>query len=371
MLCAACGETAPREAERCPICSRSPLLEGRYVLTEIIGRGGSGTTYRAERLSDGIEVAIKEYPLRLIDDTKALELCEREAAVLRQLDHPSVPKCFDAFHAGTGRSAAYYLVQSLIEGRTLAQEMVELRYDEEAVLLVVAEIARVLSYLHSLSPPIIHRDLKPNNVMRRPDGTLVLIDFGSVRDAVKDPALGGSTVAGTFGYMAPEQFSGIAVPATDLYALGALTVALLTRASPETFFDGRHRLNWRPYVTARPSTLALLERLLEPNYQIRLSSADKVAFRASATIAHLGASEASTVLAIRQPVVICPACQYPNYFRDYPRSRGLHCTSCEHRFANPFAGKRGQSPALRTKEFVVATALAVGLMLVIMLLSGR
>lgn len=351
----------PDAAERCPICSRSPLLEGRYVLWEVIGRGGAGMTYRAERLADRRAVAIKEYPLRLIDDAKALELCEREAAVLRQLDHPSVPKCFDAFHAGTGKAAAYYLVLSLIEGRSLAEEMAEQRYDERAVLHIVAEIAGVLSYLHSLSPPIIHRDLKPSNVMRRPDGSLVLIDFGSVRDAVKDPAVGGSTVAGTFGYMAPEQFSGIALPATDLYALGALTVALLTRASPDAFFDSRHRLNWKPYVTARPATLALLERLLEPNYKLRLSSAEKVAFRASASLAHLDVSEPSTVLTIKQPVVICPGCQYPNHYRDLPRSRALHCASCGQRFVNPFAlASRPIRPALEALSVAVAGLSAIG-----------
>jgi hypothetical protein len=78
---------------------------------------------------------------------------------------------------------------------------------------------------------VIHRDIKPGNIIRRPDGSFCLVDFGSVRDGLRPE--GGSTVVGTFGYMAPEQFQGRALPATDVYAVGALLLALITGKSPE------------------------------------------------------------------------------------------------------------------------------------------
>ncbi|MGK0362764.1 MAG: TM2 domain-containing membrane protein YozV, partial [Bradymonadia bacterium] len=156
-----------------------------------------------------------------------------------------------------------YLVQAFIEGPTLAKELKSRRYTEDEVLEILTSICDVLTYLHALQPPVIHRDLKPGNLVRRTDGALVLIDFGAVRDVLRDPTLGGSTVAGTYGYMAPEQFSGDASPATDLYALGVLAIALLSRRDPLDLMKG-HRLDWQPVVHASAATKALIEQLLAP-----------------------------------------------------------------------------------------------------------
>jgi serine/threonine protein kinase len=90
----------------------------------------------------------------------------------------------------------------------------------------------ILDYLHTRSPPVVHRDIKPSNIMRAPnDGRCSLVDFGGVLDAAREK--GGSTIVGTFGYMAPEQLHGQAVPATDIYALGATIVALASGIEPE------------------------------------------------------------------------------------------------------------------------------------------
>lgn len=76
-------------------------------------------------------------------------------------------------------------------------------------------------YLQQLEPPIIHRDIKPNNIIRDRDGKVFLVDFGAVRDTYYTTSMHGSTVVGTFGYMAPEEFRSKALPARDLYGLGA------------------------------------------------------------------------------------------------------------------------------------------------------
>jgi serine/threonine protein kinase len=96
---------------------------------------------------------------------------------------------------------------------------------------VLIRCLEILDYLHTRSPVVIHRDLKPSNIVRAPDGKIALVDFGGVLDAARER--GGSTIVGTFGYMAPEQLHGQATPATDLYALGATIVALAGGVEPE------------------------------------------------------------------------------------------------------------------------------------------
>ena len=104
---------------------------------------------------------------------------------------------------------------------------------ENDVVRLLRDASEVLDYLHHRTPPVIHRDLKPGNVIRRPDGSFAFVDFGAVRDKLRPE--GGSTIVGTFGYMAPEQFQGRALPASDVYAIGATALSMLTGQQPEEF----------------------------------------------------------------------------------------------------------------------------------------
>ncbi|MBI3179715.1 MAG: serine/threonine protein kinase [Deltaproteobacteria bacterium] len=230
----------------------------------MIGHGANGSTYRCRDEVTGELVAVKELPLGPAATLKALELAEREATVLRQLHHAKIPKYLDHFTAGQGKHSAHVLVQELIEGHDLSKELEARRFNEEEVLRLTEEILEVLEYLHTLSPPVIHRDIKPRNVIRRPDGTHALVDFGSVRDAIKNPDLGGSTIAGTFGFMAPEQLVGDAHPSSDLYGLGALAVSLLTRKAPATFGTDL-RSAWVLHAQPSPVTRAFIDRLIDPD----------------------------------------------------------------------------------------------------------
>jgi hypothetical protein len=273
MICAACGEETAED--RCVACGGEARLAGRYRLVEVIGRGTAATTWRA--LADGAPFAIKEMPLHGSDSTKARELLAREVRVLRELRHPQIPRYVDDLVTGKGRGRAMWLVQEMIEGEDLAAQTLHHRWTESEILGILEGILPVFVYLHGLAPPVIHRDVKPRNIVRRAsDGALVLVDFGSVRDAVRDPALGGSTVAGTFGYMAPEQFQGIAAPGSDLYGLGALCVALLCRREPHTMLDHHGVIQWRAHANVRPAVEMLLARLLEPALPRRPSSAAAV-----------------------------------------------------------------------------------------------
>jgi len=273
-VCAQCGEHAADSA--CAKCGADPLLDGRFRLDEPIGTGSSGTTWRATVVSSGEVVAIKEMLLRRATAAKSQEMLHREAAVLRQLNHPQIPAYRDHLLTGQGKTRSLWLVQAFVDGQDLGQELLEHRYTEDEVLQLLQAVCPVLTYLHGLSPPVVHRDIKPSNLKRAADGRLMLLDFGSVRDTLADPALGGSTVAGTFGYMAPEQFMGDATPQSDLYGLGALAVALLTRADPTSLLRPDRSLGWKDSVAVSPQTAELLTALLAATPADRPRSAQAV-----------------------------------------------------------------------------------------------
>ena len=261
MLCAACGESV--EASPCESCGSDPLLQGRYRLLSLRGQGGAGTTYRAEDTESGEIVAVKELPLRPGTPDKQIQLFEREAVVLSELSHPGIPRYLDHFSAGRGKHRALYLIQQFIDGTDLQDAVDSRRYSAEEVLRLLLPVLDALHYLHGLSPPVIHRDLKPRNLIQSSAGQVYLVDFGSVRDALADADFGGSTVAGTFGFMAPEQFRGEATAETDLYGVGAVAVALLSRKPLHSLLNTQRQLDWRPHVHAPEAVCALLERLLQ------------------------------------------------------------------------------------------------------------
>jgi len=259
-----------------PACRRGEVIDGRYRLLELLGRGGIGETFRALRLDDEQEVAIKELSLRRMEDWTTLKLFGREARVLAQLSHPSIPRCIDAFSVEREGDQRYYLVQDLAPGDDLARAVAAgWRPNEEDVRRVATQVLGVLDYLHGLSPPVIHRDIKPQNLIRGDSGQLFLVDFGSVRDAYTDTVLGGSTVVGTFGYMAPEQGHGRASPSSDLYGLGGTLVFLLAGKHPSELPRRRMKLDFRQHARVSPGFARWLDRMLDPVAERRFASAQQ------------------------------------------------------------------------------------------------
>jgi hypothetical protein len=205
------------------------LRDGRYRIVGKLGEGAQGTTFDAVDGKTGVSVAIKRFSVRGAKSWKDVELAEREAKVLETLSHPALPAHVEHFE----ENGALYLVMEKIEGQSLAALTSRggaLSRDD--VVRFLRDAASVLEYLHGRAPPVIHRDINPKNVIRRPDGSFALVDFGAVRDRLKPE--GGSTVVGTFGYMAPEQLQGRALPSTDVYSVGATALRLLTGREPET-----------------------------------------------------------------------------------------------------------------------------------------
>jgi hypothetical protein len=204
------------------------LRDGRFVVIGSLGEGAQGHTFDGVDKREGRAVAIKRFDVRFAKTWKDAELAEREARVLQSLSHPRLPKYIDHFE----QDGSLYLVMEKIEGESLAA--LQKRggaLSEKDVIRFLRDASEVLDYLHGRDPPVIHRDLKPGNVIRRPDGSFAFVDFGAVRDKLRPG--GGSTIVGTFGYMAPEQFQGRALPASDVYAIGATALSLLTGRQPE------------------------------------------------------------------------------------------------------------------------------------------
>jgi serine/threonine protein kinase len=129
---------------------------------------------------------------------------------------------------------------------------------------IAVGVLDVLAYLHGRAPPVIHRDIKPSNVLLRANGTPALIDFGGVRAAWQPRGAAGATVVGTFGYMAPEQFAGHAGPTSDLYALGATLLHLVTGHPPSDFPFDSGRIEVPDDLPADKPLADLIEALLRP-----------------------------------------------------------------------------------------------------------
>ena len=282
------GLTTPLEPPR--------MIAGRYRVQRVLGEGTWARTLLAEDTVEPRQVAIKELRVELLDDWKHVELFQREARVLRLIDHPSVPRLYEVLEAEseTGKPSLC-LVQEWIEGRSLREHI------EHGPLLGEREIEQItrgildlLEHLHSRIPAVYHRDIKPSNIMVRPDGTPVLIDFGGVCFGWRQQDKLGSTVVGTFGYMPPEQLLGHVGPRADLYAFGATLLHALTGIPPHDFpFDsGRIEV---PRELPAPRLRRLVHALLEPAPRDRPASA--AAARALLQDPPAAASTAALVLA--------------------------------------------------------------------------
>jgi serine/threonine protein kinase len=246
----------------------------RYRIVAVLGRGGVATTYKVEPLTGGEPLALKELALRGVRDWKIVELFEREGQTLRALDHPSIPRYVDAFEAEGPRGRCFYLAQALAPGRSLADRIAdEWRPSEAEVRRIVDATLEILEYLHERTPPVLHRDIKPANLVLADDGVVRLVDFGAVQLLVGTQT-GGSTLVGTYGYIAPEQLRGYATPATDIYGLAATALHLATRRTIADVPHRGQRVDLRK-LPLSPGLRRFIERGLEPDPDRRLSDASR------------------------------------------------------------------------------------------------
>lgn len=239
-----------------------------YTVVRELGKGGQGRTLLVERDDEpGSRYVLKLLRIEHVDDWKQVELFEREVTTLAALDHPGIPRLCDRI-VEDGRTAG--IVQSLVPGHTLAQQLAEhgplgaARFER-----IVRECLEILAYLRQQVPPVLHRDINPRNVMLGPERAY-LIDFGAARVGGKTDM----TSVGTFGYMPPEQLIGRPEPASDMYGLGMTLVSLAERRDvgdlPQDPSSGRVDGS-RLLRGMKPQLRDVLLGMIEPGLGERLS----------------------------------------------------------------------------------------------------
>ncbi|MHC5597963.1 MAG: protein kinase domain-containing protein [Nostoc sp.] len=277
----------------CTTCGMPLMLDGRYVTTKLLGRGGFGAAFlaRDRRIPGMRECVVKQFQPagNLTSDQlqQAQLMFEREAEVLAQLgnDHDQIPDLFAFFPVIVNslvsgqRDQFFYLVQEYIDGQNLDQELAQQgKFSEQQVLEVLQEILKVLEFVHDRG--IIHRDIKPSNIMRRRDGKLFLLDFGAVKQVtnVASGSAASSTGIYSMGFAPPEQMTGRQVfPSTDLYALGVTLITLLTNQEAVQLFDAySNQWKWREQVSINPRLADILDKMLLPAANVRFQSAQEV-----------------------------------------------------------------------------------------------
>lgn len=253
------------------------LIAGRYEVLRTLGQGAFGRTFLARDTEVGREVAIKMLDTQKVDSFKGFELFEREAAVLRSVRHHGVPEIYDSLRADWEGSPAAFLVMEYIAGKSLEALIAERHHlDPAEATHILLELLGVLDYLHGRVPPILHRDIKPANIILRPDGFPTLVDFGAVRSAIHAPGRDGSTIVGTYGYMPYEQHMGQATPSSDLYALAATFIHLLTGRAPPEFLNAEGRIAVPESLPGGDRVRQVLSRMLRLSPAERFQSAREV-----------------------------------------------------------------------------------------------
>lgn len=207
------------------------VIDGKYKILNKIGQGGMSVVYLAMNERANKPWAIKEIRK---DGVSNYEVVKQnliaETDILKRLNHPNLPSIIDVIDC----EDTFLIVMDYIEGKPLSEALKrEGAQPQEKVIEWAKQICDVLGYLHSRKPPIIYRDMKPSNVMLRPDGNIMIIDFGTARE-YKSASIADTTCLGTQGYAAPEQFGGHGQTdgRTDIYCLGATLYHLLTGHNP-------------------------------------------------------------------------------------------------------------------------------------------
>lgn len=207
------------------------LVDGKYKILNEVGRGGMSVVYLAMNEKANKQWAVKEVRKDGVLDFEAVKQgLVAETDILKRLNHPNLPSIIDVIDT----DESFIIIMDYIQGNSLNEALREYgAQPQENVIEWAKQLCDVLGYLHSRVPPIIYRDMKPANIMLKPDGNVVLIDFGTARE-YKEKNLADTTCLGTVGYAAPEQFGGMGQTdaRTDIYCLGATLYHLVTGMNP-------------------------------------------------------------------------------------------------------------------------------------------
>lgn len=247
--CPACGRceeagtpTCPADGSRMqPVVSVPRVVDNKYRIEQLLGRGGMGAVYRARDVRLDRLVALKVVRPELLGDQEARQRFRREAQIVARLQHPGIVSVFDY---GTFPNGGAYLVMELVKGEDLRRVLLrEGRLDEDRALEILFAVCAAIEAAHR--DGVLHRDLKPENILL-PGGDVAakVLDFGVAKVMRDDPSdlrtgdqasvvTAAGIIVGTPAYMAPEQLHGVAPDArSDVFSLGAIAFEMLTGELP-------------------------------------------------------------------------------------------------------------------------------------------
>lgn len=257
-----------------------PILSDRYEVQQSLSKKPGRQTYLAlDRQTQNL-VIVKLLIFGYDFEWNDLALFEREANILKTLNHPSIPQYQDSFELDLPKLKGFAFVQTYIDAKSLEAHLKAHRtFSEVEVKQIAEDILKVLIYLHEQSPPVIHRDIKPSNILLtnrsgHSVGQVYLVDFGSVQNSV---SIEGCTwtIAGTYGYAPPEQFSGRAIPVSDLYGLGATLIHVMTGQHPADLPEQDLRIQFDQVISVSPSLKRWLRKMAEPSSKQRFGSSQE------------------------------------------------------------------------------------------------
>lgn len=288
--CMHCEAMVPSGLETCPTCMKptnqtlkpGDVLSERYQIESPIRlNGGFGNLYLVQDRATGQRYAMKQLQHRRQVSEKDRALFEREGRLLQSFKHRSLPSFQEAFTV----DGAMYLVIEHLDGISCGDFLRSKGpFSEEQLMRLLPQMLEVLSYLHHLPQPVIHRDIKPGNFVILPTGRLYLVDFGAATDPLSRP--GATDASGlpleltgvrTKGFTAPELTLGMtALPASDLFSLGATLLVMASGRHPLTHyepFSGSYRIDDLPLSDGLK---AILQRMLALNVGNRYQDAEDV-----------------------------------------------------------------------------------------------
>lgn len=245
------------------------VIDGKYKILNVVGKGGMSVVYLAMNERANKQWAIKEVRK---DGMQSFEVVKQnlvaETDLLKKLNHPHLPSIIDVIDCDD----TFLIVMDYIEGNPLSKALeTSGAQNQDDVIEWAKQLCDVLGYLHSRKPPIIYRDMKPSNVKLKPDGNVMLIDFGTARE-FKSTSVADTTCLGTQGYAAPEQFGGHGQTdaRTDIYCLGATMYHLVTGHNPATPpYEMYPIRQWNPMLSSGLEEIILkcTQRNPEDRYQ--------------------------------------------------------------------------------------------------------
>ncbi|ABA19845.1 serine/threonine protein kinase [Trichormus variabilis ATCC 29413] len=269
-FCTHCGEPLPLAVKQ--------VVDNRYRIIRQLGQGGFGRTYLAEDIKKSHKTCVlKEFAPQVEhkeDLQKAKELFEREANVLKKLQHSQIPRFHGSLQAKIGTKDFFFLVQDYVEGDNYLQLLEQRQtqgktFTEEEVITLLRQILPVLIYIHSQNT--VHRDISPDNlILRRSDNLPVLIDFGGVKQLPASQGFwstklaGNNTLLGKKGYAPEEQLrQGKVFINSDLYSLAVTALVLLTGKEPQKLYDSYQGVwRWGKEINASIQLESVLKRML-------------------------------------------------------------------------------------------------------------